>query len=385
MKEIILIKNGELALKGLNRHVFEDRMIKTLKSVLYGLGPIEISRSQSTVMVEPTGEDYPMEKALRRVGKVFGIAAYCRAAVAPKNMEQILTLAPDYLKAQLQQVKTFKVEAKRSDKAFALTSPQISRELGAVLFVRSKGGLKLTPQGEIAVKYARRLKALDQKLHRELINVEKSITNLRIGITHTAESNLTTQVLAKCANQHSGLSITITTDTIKNLYEMLENYEIDLAIVEGSPTSSAFSSLMLDTDYLVCVMAVTHPLASHAMVTLSELKGEQMILRLPSSATRTLFESTLESINDSIENFNVTIEVDNIATIKDLVRKELGVSILPKSACMDELSKGKLAALPIENLSMVRETRIVYNRDFSHFDILQEITKTYQETAKAQR
>lgn len=192
-------------------------------------------------------------------------------------------------------------------------------------------------------------------------------------------------MLAKCANQHSGLSITIATDTIKNLYEMLENYEIDLAIVEGSPTSSAFSSLMLDTDYLVCVMAVTHPLASHAMVTLSELKGEQMILRLPSSATRTLFESTLESINDSIENFNVTIEVDNIATIKDLVRKELGVSILPKSACMDELSKGKLAALPIENLSMVRETRIVYNRDFSHFDILQEITKTYQETAKTQR
>ncbi|HZK46006.1 MAG: LysR family transcriptional regulator [Eubacteriales bacterium] len=280
----------------------------------------------------------------------------------------------------------------KAAEALALTQPavshhisQLEEELGAVLFVRSKGGLKLTPQGEIAVKYARRLKALDQKLHRELINVEKSITNLRIGITHTAESNLTTQVLAKCANQRQGLSITITTDTIKNLYEMLENYEIDLAIVEGSPTGSSFSSLMLDTDYLVCAMAVTHRLANHAMVTLSELKGEQMILRLPSSATRALFESTLESINDSIENFNVTIEVDNIATIKDLVRKELGVSILPKSACMDELGKGKLAALPIENLSMVRETRIVYNRDFSHFDILQEITKTYQETAKNQR
>ena len=133
MKEIILIKNGELALKGLNRHVFEDRMIKTLKSVLYGLGPVEISRSQSTVTVEPTGEDYPMEKALRRVGKVFGIAAYCRAAVAPKNMNEILALAPSYLKPQLRGVKTFKVEAKRSDKAFPLTSPQISKEVGAVL------------------------------------------------------------------------------------------------------------------------------------------------------------------------------------------------------------------------------------------------------------
>lgn len=133
MKEIILIKNGELALKGLNRHVFEDRMIKTLKSVLYGLGPIEISRSQSTVMITPTGENYPMETALRRVGKVFGIAAYCRAAVAPKDMKEILTLAPVYLKEQLAEVQTFKVEAKRSDKAFPFTSPQISREMGAAL------------------------------------------------------------------------------------------------------------------------------------------------------------------------------------------------------------------------------------------------------------
>ena len=280
----------------------------------------------------------------------------------------------------------------KAAEALSLTQPavshhinQLEEELGAVLFVRSKGGLKLTPQGEIAVKYARRLKALDQKLHRELINVEKSITNLRIGITHTAESNLTTQVLAKCANQHSGLSITITTDTIKNLYDMLGNYELDLAIVEGMPVGSGFSSLMLDTDYLVCAMSVNNPLSRRAMVTLNELKGEQMILRLPTSATRQLFESTLESIGDSIRNFNVTIEVDNIATIKDLIRKDLGVSILPKSACMDELRKGKIAALPIENLSMARETRIVYNRDFDHPEILQEITKTYQEVAKAYR
>ena len=130
---------------------------------------------------------------------------------------------------------------------------------------------------------------------------------------------------------------------------------------------------------------MNNPLSKRAMVTLNQLKKEQMILRLPTSATRQLFESTLESINDSIRNFNVTIEVDNIATIKDLIRKDLGVSILPKSACMDELRKGKIAALPIENLSMARETRIVYNRDFDHPEILQEITKTYQEVARSYR
>lgn len=95
-----------------------------------------------------------------------------------------------------------------------------------------------------------------------------------------------------------------------------------------------------------------------------------------------LFNSTLRSLNDSLDNYNVAIEVDNIATIKDLIRKNLGVSVLPRSACVKELRKGKLVALPIENLSMVRETRIVYSTDFAHKEILQEITKVYQETLK---
>ena len=90
-----------------------------------------------------------------------------------------------------------------------------------------------------------------------------------------------------------------------------------------------------------------------------------------------LFESTLKSIGDSIDNFNITLEVDNIATIKDLVRKGLGVSILPQSACAREQKKGKMAVLPIENLSMMRETKIVYKKDFTHMDILQEITRVY--------
>ena len=224
----------------------------------------------------------------------------------------------------------------RAAQALSMTQPavshhikQLEEELGAPLFVRSKTGLRLTAQGEIAVKYARRLKALDEKLHLELENAETGRTSLRVGITHTSESNLTTAVLAKCSSEHRGLSITITTDTIKNLYEALGNYEIDLAIVEGPMTDPQFSSMMLDTDYLVCVMSVGNPLARRGAVTLGQLKREQMILRLPSSATRMLFESALERNGESIRSFHVAVEVDNIATIKDLIRKDLGVSILP--------------------------------------------------------
>ncbi|MCI8433422.1 MAG: LysR family transcriptional regulator [Lachnospiraceae bacterium] len=275
----------------------------------------------------------------------------------------------------------------RAAQALSMTQPavshqmrQLEEEVGAPLFVRNKAGLRLTPQGEIVVKYARRLTALNTKMHWELQNTENNLSVLRVGITHTSESNLTAATLAKCSSLHSGLKIILFTDTINNLYDMLGNYEIDLAILDGAFVDPHFSSMMLDTDYLMCVMSNSSPLARKGAVTLNELKKQKMILRTPASATRTLFESTLESNNESIENFNVTLEVDNIATIKDLIRKNLGVSILPRSACMDELKKGKLTALPIENLSMVRETKIIYNKDFSHMNILNEIIKIYGNT-----
>ena len=257
---------------------------------------------------------------------------------------------------------------------------QLEQEVGAPLFLRSKTGLLLTPQGEIVVSYARRMKALNERMLAELQTAGRQLSLLRIGITHTSESNLTAAALAKYSNQKGKLKIILFTDTINNLYDMLENYELDLAIVDGAYTDPRFSSMLLDTDYLTCVLSVDNPLARKAAVTLAELKRQKMILRTPASATRTLFESALESHGESIQSFDVTLEVDNIATIKDLIRKDLGVSILPRSACLDELRKGKIAVLPVENLSMVRETRIVYNRDFAHTDMLNEIIRTYGST-----
>lgn len=279
----------------------------------------------------------------------------------------------------------------KAAKALSLTQPavsnhinQLEKEFGVKIFIRGKGALILTPEGEIILKYARRMRAMYDKLKASIAEAGKYLTKLRIGITHTAESNVVAEVLAKFSNENPGVIITVITDTIKNLYAMLENYELDLAIVEGKPTNSELNSLMLDTDYLVCVVSVENPLSKKAMITLHELQKEKMILRLPKSGTVNLIVSHLASINKAIDNFNVILEVDNIATIKDLIRKNLGVSILPISTCMDELRKGKIAVLPIENLSMVRETNIVYQKDFSHTEILQDIMELYRQTAKTQ-
>lgn len=133
MKEIILIKNGELALKGLNRSTFEDALVKNLKRRLSPVMNFEITRSQSTIMIEPTSENPDMDTASEIVSRVFGIAGFSRAAQTEKDMDRIMETADEFLSDSLEEVRTFKVESKRSDKHFPLKSPEISRELGGFL------------------------------------------------------------------------------------------------------------------------------------------------------------------------------------------------------------------------------------------------------------
>lgn len=129
MKEVILIKNGELALKGLNRRTFEDVMIKNMRRRLADLGEFTFTPAQSTIKVEgPDGAD--LDEAVERVSRVFGIAGFSRALKLEKNFDLVLENAGRYLEQQLLEADTFKVVAKRSDKKFPFDSPQICLALG---------------------------------------------------------------------------------------------------------------------------------------------------------------------------------------------------------------------------------------------------------------
>ncbi len=133
MKEIILIKDGELALKGLNRSSFEAILMKNIRWRIKPFGSFELKQSQSTITVNPIDDNVDLDGAADEISRVFGIAGFSRAAVAEKDIDNILEIAPVYLKDQLIEAKTFKVEAKRSDKKFPLTSPEISAIVGGKL------------------------------------------------------------------------------------------------------------------------------------------------------------------------------------------------------------------------------------------------------------
>lgn len=130
MKEVILIKNGELALKGLNRSTFEDILVKNIRRRLKSAGDFDYIKSQSTIIIEPKDENCDFEAAQEAVSRIFGIAGFSRAAAVEKDFDKVIEISGDYLEGALKNAKTFKVEAKRSDKKFPLTSPEISREMG---------------------------------------------------------------------------------------------------------------------------------------------------------------------------------------------------------------------------------------------------------------
>ena len=133
MKEIILCYQGEMALKGLNRATFEAVLSKALRYRVRELGRFQVYKAQSTMYVEPRDQEAEANvgEAYERVRK-----ALSRAAVCEKNFEAIQAAAEEYLGGALQKARTFKVEAKRSDKSFPMKSPELCRELGGFLLAK---------------------------------------------------------------------------------------------------------------------------------------------------------------------------------------------------------------------------------------------------------
>ena len=133
MNEMILLKLGELVLKGLNRRSFEDKLQANIHRRLNGLGRFRVYTRQSTTYVEPMEDGCDMDGAWEAMKKVFGVVGLSRARSCEKDKDAILAACREYLDSQLHSAKTFKVETKRADKTFPMTSIQVSQYVGGEL------------------------------------------------------------------------------------------------------------------------------------------------------------------------------------------------------------------------------------------------------------
>ena len=135
MNDVILLKQGEIILKGLNRRDFEIKLISNIKRRLKPFGDFNIYSMQSTVYAEPRGS-CDMDAAFEAAGTVFGAAAISRAAACKKDKDAIVAAAVGYLGPQLEIARSFKVESKRADKSFPMSSIELSQYVGGLLHDR---------------------------------------------------------------------------------------------------------------------------------------------------------------------------------------------------------------------------------------------------------
>ena len=133
MNDILLLKLGEIVLKGLNRKSFELKLMGNIRRRLVPIGKFKVTCMQSTVYVEALEDGADMDAAFEAVQKIFGVVKISRAAACAKDKDAIARLAIDYLRQDMLRAKSFKVESKRSDKSFPMTSIQLSQYVGGEL------------------------------------------------------------------------------------------------------------------------------------------------------------------------------------------------------------------------------------------------------------
>lgn len=271
-------------------------------------------------------------------------------------------------------------------KQLNLTQPAVSQHIKALeeqlhvkLFEHSGNRIVSKNECKKVVTTARSMRSLYKKLVNELSGKMRGKRHFMIGITHTIESNAITEAFARYVTNNDDIMIRLVSDTKNQLLNQIKHFELDFAVVDGRVEDPIFQNLMMDEDAIMLIVYPKHPLAKMKSVEIEQLKKENLLLRFPNSGTSNLFQSLLTSMHMSIQDFNVKLEIDNIATIKNLVKSEYGISILPKSACKHEINQKELIALPINNFQMKRETNIVYLQDFQYTDFLYEIINIYHE------
>ncbi len=141
MKKIILVRYGEIILKGLNRPVFEDKLIGNIKSAILKAGDAKVLKSQGRIYIEPQGEDYDFDYALEKITRIFGVVSVSPVLKIETDYEQIKTTALKVASDLISQhgYKTFKLETKRGNKRFPMQSPEISADVGGYILENIPG------------------------------------------------------------------------------------------------------------------------------------------------------------------------------------------------------------------------------------------------------
>lgn len=261
-----------------------------------------------------------------------------------------------------------------------LTQPAITQHIKALedqyniqIFQRVKGKLITTQDGKILIKNAKRLLAMNKNIDKELFLSKTNHRKLDIGITPTASYYLIPEILNLFREKHPNILFNFHTDTVENITERLKYLELDFAIVDGGISHPTFTSIKLVKDEIILIAPADHPFTKLNEITWDMLKNEKLILRHKTAHTRRTVENILLNNGDSIDNYEVILELDNTSLIRHLVRDGHGLSFTSKSICLEDLDNGYIKEVKIKDFHLERDVYIVHQKKFQGDPLINDI------------
>lgn len=241
--------------------------------------------------------------------------------------------------------------------AVSMALSELERQLGAPLFDRERGRLKLNARGREQLPIAREITERMQDMLRAGTSTEL-VGELRIGASNTVGNYLVGELLGAFVAKHPMVSLHLDVDNTREITRKLLGHELDLACVEGPVHHPELETRTWRNDALVVCASPSHPLARLPSLQPEDFANAQWILRERGSATRSLTEQALTALPSG----RILLELGQIEAIKQAVVAGLGIACLPYAATLDTVATGRLTVLRTPFLNLGRRLSLVLHR-----------------------
>ena len=242
--------------------------------------------------------------------------------------------------------------------AVSLSIKKLEDEIGGPLFARDVHDLSLTEAGRVLAEYARRMIQMRDDATREMARLgSMTAGSLTIAAHEAAAVYLLPVALRTYVRRFPDIKVGIYRSRLEEIPRQVMDRQVDVGFVKEAPTFHELQCVEVHSDEMVCIASPKHPLASRPKLTVNDVSNEQFILHHLCSATA---DRILRLFEQNSTRCRVVAELWSFENIKEFVRQEVGMAIVPGVTVREELRNGTLVRLPLRELAMPRRTLMIY-------------------------
>ena len=270
----------------------------------------------------------------------------------------------------------------RTQPAVSIAIRRLEEEIGAPLFERSQKTPALTDVGQVVYDYAKQIlslrdQALDGVAEMKLLKRGR----VRIGANESTSHYLLPQIILDYLKRHPQVKVEIFGHSSDHLPREVLDGKVDFALMAFDPVDSDLKSFPVLKDELVLIMHPDHPLAKRAAVTVEELGKESFVAHNVKTGSR---QRVIEVFAQHRTPLNITLELATIETIKRFVQLKIGLGFVPRMCVAEELERGSLAAVPVQDLTYERTLWVTHRREITFSHAAEAFLELLREQAKKQ-